>query len=55
MIGQEVKEAINMMSGVTLSAISYTVNDNSIIFNIDLIQNSDTVRFSLAITDGVAH
>jgi len=55
MIGQEVKEAINMMSGVTLSEISYTVNDNSIIFNIDLMQNSDTIRFSLAITDGVAY
>lgn len=53
-IGQEVKEAVHMMDGVTLSSISYRVENNKLIFDIDLQQTSDVVRVALTVSDGIA-
>lgn len=55
MIGQEIKTAITLIDGVTLSAISYSVAGNTLYFTIDLNKMSNTIRLNLSIVDGVAY
>ena len=54
MIGQEIKNAIQHMSGVTLASITYSVNNNKLLFSIDLQYMSETIRVNLTVVDGVA-
>lgn len=54
MIGQEIKNAIQHMSGVTLASITYSVNNNKLLFSIDLQYMSETIRVDLTVVDGVA-
>lgn len=54
MISQEIKNAVDLIDGVTLSAISYNVIDNSIYFTVDLEKLSNTIKVVLSVTDGVA-
>ena len=54
MIGQEIKNAIQFMSGVTLANISYTLDNNALKFDIDLYYLSEVVRINLTVVDGVA-
>jgi phage baseplate assembly protein W len=54
MIGQEVKNAIQHLSGVTIANITYTVDNNKLIFYIDLNYMTNKVRINLTIVDGVA-
>jgi Phage baseplate assembly protein W len=54
MIGQEIKNAIQFMSGVTLANISYEVDNNKLLFTIDLYYLSEIVRVNLTVVDGVA-
>jgi phage baseplate assembly protein W len=54
MIGQEIKNAIMFMSGITLANISYTLDGNNLIFTVDLYYLSEVVRINLTIVDGVA-
>lgn len=53
-IGQEIKNAINLISGVTLAGISYYVKENTLYFNIELNRLSNIVKVNLSIVDGVA-
>lgn len=54
MIGQEIKNAIHLMSGVSLSKISYSVYNNKLIFNIELNRLSEKINMNLSVVDGVA-
>lgn len=54
MIGQAVKEAIALMSNVTLSKMEYILSGNKLTFDIELIVASDNVRVTLSVADGVA-
>ena len=54
MIGQEIKEAIHMMDGVTLSKIQYTLNNNKLVFVIELNRLSERIAINLTVADGVA-
>ena len=42
------------MSGVTLASITYSVNNNKLLFSIDLQYMSETIRVDLTVVDGVA-
>lgn len=55
MIGQEIKTAITLIDGVKLSAISYSIVDNTLYFTIDLNKMSNTIRLRLSVVDGVAY
>jgi hypothetical protein len=55
MIGQEIKTAITLIDGVTLSAISYSVAGNTLYFTVDLNKMSNTIRLTLSVVDGVAY
>lgn len=55
MIGQEIKNAISLMGGISLSKISYYVTDNVLYFNIELNRLSDIIRLNLSVVDGVAY
>ena len=54
MIGQEIKEAIHLMDGVTLSKIQYTLNGNKLVFAIELTRLSERIAINLTVADGVA-
>ena len=54
MIGQEIKNAISLLSGITLSSMSYYITDNVIHFNIELNKMSNKVSINLSVVDGVA-
>lgn len=54
MIGQEIKNAVQFMTGVTLTGISYSLEDNKLQFSVDLLYLSDVVRVNLTVVDGVA-
>lgn len=54
MIGQEIKNAIQYMSGITLADMSYTIKDNQLTFDVDLYYLSEVIRVNLTIVDGVA-
>lgn len=53
MIGQEIKDAISLMSGVSLKSINYIVEDNVLNFTIELNRMSEIVRINLTVVDGV--
>lgn len=53
-IGQEVKRVIDLIDGVTLSAINYTIVGNTLQFNIELVRMSQNIKIRLSVTDGVA-
>lgn len=53
-IAQEVKNAIELLSGVSLTSLTYDIYKNKINFNIELERMSDTVRINLTVIDGVA-
>lgn len=54
MISEEIKSAVNLINGVTLAGISYYIKDNNLYFVVDLNRNSEKVRVSLSVKDGVA-
>jgi phage baseplate assembly protein W len=54
MIGQEIKNAIALLGGVTLSNISYYVTNNQLYFNIVLNRQSEKISLNLKISDGIA-
>lgn len=54
LIGQEIKNAINLIDGVTLSSIDYYVENNKLYFNIVLNKLSNKVKVNLSVVDGVA-
>ena len=54
MIGEEIKSAVNLINGVSLAGISYYITDNNLYFVVDLNRNSEKVRVSLSVKDGVA-
>ena len=54
MIGQEIKNAIALMNGVSLSKISYYLENNNLHFNIELNRMSEKIKINLSIVDGVA-
>ena len=54
MIGQEVKNAVALIDGVTLSNIGYYIVGNVINFVIELNRLSEKVKVNIAVTDGVA-
>lgn len=53
-IGQAIKDAIRLMNGVTLSNIRYSLINNKLSFDIDLIYASDRVSINLTVVDGIA-
>lgn len=53
-IGQEIKNAVDFISGVELTGISYYVVDNVLHFNIELNRLSNIVKVNLTVVDGVA-
>lgn len=54
MIGQAIKDAIQLMSGVTLQNIEFSLVNNKLYFTVDLLHLSEIVRVNLTISDGVA-
>jgi hypothetical protein len=54
MIGQEVKDAIALMSNVNLINISYYVYNNTLYFSIDLNRLSEKISINISVSDGVA-
>lgn len=54
MIGQTIKDAIQLMNGITLQNIEFSLVKNTLYFAIDLIYLSEIVRVNLKISDGVA-
>ena len=54
MIGQEIKEAIQHMRGVTLSKIGYALDGNRLLFSIELNRLSERIKINLSVSDGVA-
>lgn len=54
MIGQEIKNAIALMSGITLVRIGYYVNNNKLYFNIELSRMAENIKLNLSVVDGVA-
>lgn len=54
MIGQEIKNAIALLNGITLSSIGYYIKDNKLYFNIELNRLSNNIKISLSVVDGVA-
>lgn len=54
MIGQEIKNAISMMTGVSLSSITYNINGTTLLFNISLKKTSNIFRLNIKVEDGVA-
>lgn len=53
-IGQEVKSAVDLLDGVTLSGISYYISNNKLYFTLDLNKNSNNYKVTLSVSDGVA-
>ena len=54
MIGQEVKNAVGLMDGVSLSSIEYTIDNDTIHFTIGLNRLSNNITVNLSVADGVA-
>lgn len=54
MIAQEVKNAVELLDGVSLSGISYYIEDNILYFDIELSRMSETIKLNISVTDGVA-
>lgn len=54
MIGQEIKNAIALMNGISLSKITYDVYDNKLVFNIELNRLSEKISINISVVDGVA-
>lgn len=54
MIGQEVKDAVDLIDGVSLSGIGYYIKDNTIYFDIVLNRLSEKVKVNISVKDGVA-
>ena len=54
MIGQEIKNAISLMSGVRLSKISYYLENNQLHFSRDLLRQSEIIKIGISVSDGVA-
>lgn len=55
MIGQEIKNAISLMSGVTLASIDYSVDENKLTFEVELAYLSTNIRVDLTYLDGVIY
>ena len=53
-IGQEIRRVVGLIDGVTLSSIAYSIRNNTIKFDIELVRVSQKVKISLSVTDGVA-
>lgn len=53
-IGQEIKNAVDMISDVSLSNITYNVNGTTLTFNVDLKKTSNIFRVNIKVEDGVA-
>lgn len=54
MIAQEIKNAILLLDGVTLSNIEYHVYNDRLYFDIELTRLSEKISLNLSVTDGVA-
>ncbi len=54
MIGQEIKNAVALMGGISLNKISYDVYDNKLVFNVELKRLSEKISINLSVVDGVA-
>ena len=54
MIAQEIKNAVQFMTDISLVSMSYFLDNNNLKFTIDLSYMSSVVRVDLAIADGVA-
>lgn len=54
MISQEIKNAVNYIDGVSLSAISYSLEDGILKFNVELSKLSERIKLSLNVVNGVA-
>lgn len=54
MIGQEIKSAVDHLSGVQLAEIGYTVIDGKLVFEIGLKRFSDIVKLNITVVDGIA-
>ena len=54
MIGQEIKNTVQLMNGVSLSKLTYYLQDNQLYFNVELIKMSEKIKINLQIKDGVA-
>lgn len=54
MIGQEIKNAVALIDGVTLSNIGYYIKSNTIYFIIELNKMSEKVKVNISVKDGVA-
>ena len=53
-IGSEIKRAVSLIDGITLTDISYTVEDTGeLVFSLELTKLSNIIRFSISIHDGV--
>lgn len=53
-IAQTIKEAVSIMDGISLTNIEYYVEDNKLYFNVELSRNSNNIKVSLSVVDGVA-
>ena len=54
MIAQEIKNAILLLDGVTLSNIEYHVYNDRLYFDIELTRLSEKISLNLSVSDGVA-
>lgn len=55
LVSQEIKTAVGLIDGVSLSGISYSIGKNKeLVFSIDLVKNSTMFKVSLSVVDGVA-
>ena len=54
MIAQEIKNAILLLDGVTLSNIEYHVYNDRLYFDIELTRMSEKISLNLSVSDGVA-
>ena len=54
MIGQEIKNAIDHLEGVSLADIAFTFYKEKLIFVISLYRFSDIVKLYITVADGVA-
>lgn len=53
-IGDTIKDAVDLIEGVTLTAISYTILNNNLYFNIELNRLTEKISIRISVVDGVA-
>lgn len=55
LISTEIKRAISLIDGLTLTDISYDIeDDNTLSFTLEVVRQSSTSKFSISVSDGVA-